>query len=499
MFTADQSDPLNLHAATSSLCDVILLAGGLGTGLHPLTRTNAKPLVPLCNRPLVWFSVKPWLDAGVRHMYICAPAPVLPMLELELSACADFRGATFTFIKVNAVPQADNASVASAVSANSGTEGGTADALRSYYHYKQGLPPTDPKSAKRDALVVSCDTVFAGLNIWPFVRNFYDGFYSASAVYYEPHAVHDTSRALTDCLGVEPPCPTSTSDVMHLRTHFVTPVDHLGDGHQSLSAGIVARRVNLTLTSAFADAHVYMFRRWVLEYIDFHKDIGSVREELFPFLASRQLPLISPAEGLRMPSAKIDASKPIPIHSILKEASGHNDATNPPLSRLNAMQHVNPPSWDELRTCVSIYRSTDTARIQRVNTVAAFRSFTREVVNGMTKPETATSFALMVMPFLNFETKQTLATSGTATSDASLKYCGALSCPPASTKASCTIIGKNVEIGENVSLRHCILISGSRVAPGVKLDNVLVCAGAEVTENTESAIVSPDNERQDFN
>src|SRR3712207_3645210 len=50
----------------------VVLAGGQGTRLRPLTQTTPKPLVPVANRPLVEHIVR-WLEAsGVAEVLLLA-------------------------------------------------------------------------------------------------------------------------------------------------------------------------------------------------------------------------------------------------------------------------------------------------------------------------------------------------------------------------------------------------------------------------------------------
>ena len=48
----------------------MILAAGYGTRLRPLTWTLPKPLVPLCNRPLIGWAIESFLAAGVRDLII---------------------------------------------------------------------------------------------------------------------------------------------------------------------------------------------------------------------------------------------------------------------------------------------------------------------------------------------------------------------------------------------------------------------------------------------
>jgi mannose-1-phosphate guanylyltransferase len=47
-----------------------ILAAGYGTRLRPITYTMPKPMVPLCNRPLIAWAVESFLAAGVRDLIV---------------------------------------------------------------------------------------------------------------------------------------------------------------------------------------------------------------------------------------------------------------------------------------------------------------------------------------------------------------------------------------------------------------------------------------------
>lgn len=51
--------------------EAILLVGGLGTRLLPLTKTVPKPLIPLANVPFVDRTIRWLADAGIDHVILC--------------------------------------------------------------------------------------------------------------------------------------------------------------------------------------------------------------------------------------------------------------------------------------------------------------------------------------------------------------------------------------------------------------------------------------------
>ncbi len=71
----------------------MILAAGLGTRLRPITHTLPKPMVPLCNRPLVAWAVESFLAAGVRDLIVnlhYLPEPIERYLREQYAEKADF-------------------------------------------------------------------------------------------------------------------------------------------------------------------------------------------------------------------------------------------------------------------------------------------------------------------------------------------------------------------------------------------------------------------------
>lgn len=188
-------NPRHPTQTAPQLVDVIVFACGRCNALSPLAASStAKAMLPICNRPMIWYCLLPWIQAGFSRFFICVDedyAPVESYLRSTFAgAPCDYqfffvvvhRSDPTTSDGVNAFLQYKERLRRDDEACNTDDGQGNSPASQTRQHGSSPITQeekcvlqehTTVALGPRDAFLVHVDTVVANVDIELFVKSFY--------------------------------------------------------------------------------------------------------------------------------------------------------------------------------------------------------------------------------------------------------------------------------------------------------------------------------------
>ncbi|XP_046742908.1 translation initiation factor eIF-2B subunit gamma [Diprion similis] len=235
----------------------VVLAGSKGSRMTELTAGRAKCLLPIGNFPMIFYPLKLLECTGFMEVIVVAPED----LKNEIASAIEDMGLR-TKIDLVGIPGGDDL--------------GTADILRSIH-----------EKFYTDVVVVSCDLVTC-VDLTAIFDSYRTHSASITALLFQVPTVPDKFINPGPRSKVKPEKDLIGIDKETGRLIFLASASDFEETI-NISRKLYKKHMDFQIHSKLLDAHLYVIRKWVLDYLVTDKSISSIKGELLPYIIKKQL------------------------------------------------------------------------------------------------------------------------------------------------------------------------------------------------------------------
>ncbi|KAJ1739234.1 Translation initiation factor eIF-2B subunit gamma [Coemansia sp. RSA 989] len=407
------AQPFDSHKPEITAVVLALPEKGMAVLTEHASKSHA--LLPIANRPMIWYTLQ-WLEQG-------------GVLDIKIVTTRESEADIVGYIEVYK-------GIASITVKALGEVGGTADALR------QVAP-----LIKSNFVVVPCDLVVdvPATHFFDLVRIKRP---AVAAMFCEPMKSEggggSTKSADTQlCVGIDQP----TSRLVLLQ--------EIEEEHEDLALPmpLIRRFPSMALSEKMQDTHIYLFRRWVLDFVMAHPEIESLQEDL--------LPLMVRAQSQPRLLEKHDIARHIPDASTTASMGVYDSAAQLGLNTGEGDQ----AKQDSLEVFAYVRRG---GIIGRANEVPRYCDLNSVVARITTGAHTDSSAVLAQQTQVGTE-------SMVGASTQLRERC--------SVKRS--VVGAHCNIGKDVKIINSVVMDHVTIGDGVRLESCVVCKLASIGNNAQ--------------
>ena len=395
----------------------VILAGGYGANMYPLTEGTPKVLLPVANAPLISYQIKLLQKAGVRDALVVTVRGEQELAIKEYlfrTAAGQFEGIDINVVGIE--EQEDTVPVLRAIKDHIFTD---------FFLISGDLITEASIHSLADAFRIRDASVVMLLKELDVSKD----------------AIKQRSResnSIVDYVGL---VRERDSNAEHPRVLMLQSSTE--DEELAIPKSILKRHPNMEMRTDVSDAHLYVFRRWIMDLIVDKPGLSSVRNDLLPWL-------------VRMQFAKGNAFGNAPPTLALRMSCNRLRAT---------------PANDLVR-CYALVLKVKGPYCVRVNTVPSFTRANTEVRVHPVGPST---------PWLKPESK--LSPEHAKLFRKSLIDRGCVFGEKVALKNS--VVGKHCKFGDGCKINNCVIMDYVVIGAKAVLQNCVVCGNANVGDAAE--------------